>query len=67
MDSFDAYIGNYEDSETVVLLKTEFFKLTKGIVTDYLRFSPEEKEYRNVLLNGFEKASSISQKETSRS
>ena len=43
---FNAYCGNYEDSEDAVLLKTEFLKAAEGIVTDYFGFSPEEKEYK---------------------
>ena len=49
---FNAYSGNYEDSEEAVLLKTEFLKAAEGIVTDYFGFSPEEKEYKKVLLDG---------------
>lgn len=52
---FNAYSGNYEDSEDAVLLKTEFLKAAEGVVTDYLEFSPEEKEYRDVLLDGTDK------------
>lgn len=52
---FNAYSNNYEDSEDAVLLKTEFLKAAEGIVTDYLGFSPEEKEYRDVLLDGTDK------------
>ena len=52
---FNTYSGNYEDSEDAVLLKTEFLKAAEGIVTDYLGFSPEEKEYKDVLLDGTDK------------
>ena len=52
---FNAYSNNYEDSEDAVLLKTEFLKAAEGIVTDYLGFSPEKKEYRDVLLDGTDK------------
>ena len=52
---FNAYSNNYEDSEDAVLLKTEFLKAAEGLVTDYLGFSPEEKEYRDVLLDGTDK------------
>ena len=52
---FNTYSGNYEDSEDAVLLKTEFLKASEGIVTDYLGFSPEKKEYRDVLLDGTDK------------
>ena len=55
VDLFNAYSNNYEDSEDAVLLKTEFLKAAEGIVTDYLGFSPEEKEYRDVLLDGTDK------------
>ena len=52
---FNAYSNNYEDAEDAVLLKTEFLKAAESIVTDYLGFSPEEKEYRDVLLDGTDK------------
>ena len=52
---FNAYSGNYEDSEDAMLLKTEFLKAAENIVTDYLGFNPEEKEYHNVLLDGTDK------------
>lgn len=52
IDLFNAYSGNYEDSKAAVLLKTEFLKAAEGIVSDYLGFQPEEKEYRDVLLDG---------------
>ena len=55
IDLFNAYSGNYEDSEAAVLLKTEFLKASEGIVTDYLGFSPEENEYRDVFLDGTDK------------
>ena len=42
LDRFNAYTGNYESDETINALKTEYIKSAQNIVSDFLRFDPED-------------------------
>lgn len=43
ISEFDNYTGNFEDSVSVVSLKTTFLSSAQELVGEYLRFNPEEK------------------------
>lgn len=40
--AFDEYTGNMEDSEETVKLKTLFLESAEELVSEYLRFKPED-------------------------
>ena len=42
IDEFNSYTGNFEDSTDTVALKTAFLKSAQELVSEYLRFNPEE-------------------------
>lgn len=49
---FNAYSGNHEDAREAVALKETFLASAEEIVTAYLGFSPELKQYESVVLSG---------------
>ncbi len=42
VETFNNYSGNYEESEQIVGLKTQILEAAQEVVTEYLRFDPEE-------------------------
>lgn len=52
VEAFNAYSGNYEDSEEAIELKTTFLDSAEEIVSSYLSYHPEEKLYMDVPLVG---------------
>ena len=51
-ETFNAYSGNWEDSEAALLCKRTFLESAVSIVKDYLGFDPSEKEYTDEELEG---------------
>ena len=51
-ETFNAYSGNWEDSEAALLCKRTFLEAAVSIVKDYLGFDPSEKEYTDEELEG---------------
>ena len=49
IESFNAYSGNYEDSNEAVFCKKTFLRSSEEIVKDYLGFDPQLKEYTEEL------------------
>lgn len=47
IETFNNYSGNYEESETIQGLKTEILQSAQEVVTEYLRFDPEEQWEEN--------------------
>ena len=43
LEEFNEYSGNMEDSERAVNLKNVFLSSSEELVSEYLRFKPEEK------------------------
>lgn len=52
VDMFNAYSGNFEDSEASVILKETFLKSAEEIVTGYLGYDPTLHEHADVVLCG---------------
>ena len=40
---FNEYTGNFEDSDSVVAMKTLFLQSAQEVVSEYLRFDPEQR------------------------
>lgn len=47
IETFNNYSGNYEESEAIQGLKTEILQSAQEVVTEYLRFDPEEQWEEN--------------------
>lgn len=52
VEAFNAYSGNYEDSQDAIELKSTFLESAEEIVSSYLSYHPEEKFYMDTPLTG---------------
>ena len=52
VDLFNSYTGNYEDSESSIILKEAFLSSAEEVIKGYLGFDPIEQEYIDVLVSG---------------
>ncbi len=52
VDMFNAYSGNYEDTEAAVLLKEAFLSSAEQIVVGYLGYDPLFQDHTDVRLSG---------------